>query len=208
MDLKNINFTDFVRYFLTGLNFILFVLILPTIYLAPDLVLALVSDASIITVLLLSLAIGYLMDMLKLYQFAPNFNTNKVKFRRQIAEILEVSIEEAGSYFSITSKLWDQYSTYSFERRRAEWMLILHTAAALFISMVEWILIFLLSFFQNGFTDKLYIPITVIVVTLLLVVRLYRVGFKEIAKDDREFLLIMQTNKKKIKNAWEFKEID
>ena len=35
MDLKNINFTDFIRYSLTGLNFILFVVLLPVIYIYP-----------------------------------------------------------------------------------------------------------------------------------------------------------------------------
>jgi hypothetical protein len=52
----------------------------------------------------------------------------------------------------------------------------------------------------------LYLPILVAVVTFLLTVRLYRVGEREIKKDDRELLLIMNANKKKIKDAWKLAE--
>jgi hypothetical protein len=206
MDFKNLNFTDFVRYSLTGLNFILFVILLPAIYFAPDLIKELVSETSVLVILLFSIAIGYLMDMLKIYQFAPNFNKNKAGFRKQISEILTIPIEDAGSYFSITSKMWDENSTYNFERRRAEWILILHTAAALFISLFVWVFLVINSYLENGFSNSLYLPALVALVTFLLTVRLYRVGMREIQKDDREFLLIMSANKKKIKEAWKLTE--
>ncbi len=206
MDFKNLNFTDFVRYSLTGLNFILFVILLPAIYFAPDLIKGLVSETSVLTILLFSIAIGYLMDMLKIYQFAPNFNKNKADFRRQISEVLEIPLEQAGSYFSITSRLWDANSTYNFERRRAEWMLILNTAAALFISLFVWMFLAIDSYFKNGFSNNLYLPIVIAMAAFLLTARLYRVGAREIRKDDRELLLIMSANKKKIKDAWKLTE--
>ena len=206
MDLKNINFTDFIRYSLTGLNFILFVVILPTIYFAPNLLRDLVSETSVLTILLFSIAIGYLMDMLKIYQFMPNFKKTKAKFRNQISDLLEIPLEHAGSYFSITSKMWDENSTYNLERRRAEWVLILHTAAALLISSLVWIFLVLNDYLQNGFSKSLYAPVLIIIGTFLLTIRLYRVGSREIAKNDREFLLIMSANRKKIKDAWKLTE--
>jgi uncharacterized protein YacL len=206
MDFKNLNFTDFVRYSLTGLNFILFVLILPAIYFGPALIKDLVSETSVLTILLFSIAIGFLMDMLKVYQFAPRFNQNKVAFRRQIAAILEIPIEQAGSYFSITSKMWDENSNYSFERRRAEWMLALNTAASLFISLFVWVALVIAAYIKNGFGNSLYLPLLITIATFLLTIRLYRVGMREINKDDREFLLIMSVNKKKIKEAWKLTE--
>jgi len=206
MDFKSINFTDFVRYSLTGLNFILFVLLLPAIYFAPNLIKDLVSETSVLTILLFSIAIGYLMNMLKVYQFTPNFNKNKAKFRKQISDLLEIPVEHAGSYFSITSKMWDENSNYNLERRRAEWVLILQTAAALFISMFVWIFLVFNDYIQSGFSKSLYAPGLIIIATFLLTIRLYRVALREIVKHDREFLLIMSANKKKIKDAWKLTE--
>src|SRR5512138_1645359 len=206
MDLKNLNFTDFVRYSLTGLNFILFVILLPAIYFAPGVIKDLVSETSILTILLFSIAVGYLMDMLKIYQFAPNFNKNKNAFHKQISETLDVPIEQADSYLSITSSMWDESSTYHFERRRAEWVLILHTGAAMLISFFVWIFLVVNSYLENGFSRSFYLPVLVAVVSFLLAVRLYRVGTREIQKDDRKILLIMGANRKKIKEAWKLAE--
>jgi hypothetical protein len=206
MDFKNIDITDFVRYILTGLNFIIFVILLPTFYFLPNLIKELMQGTSALTVLLLSIAIGYLLDMLKVYQFAPNFNRNKLKFRKQISDLLEIPIEYAGSYFSITSKIWDETSTYNFERRRAEWVLTLHTAAAFFISSFVWIFLIVNHYILNGFSKSLYAPMLIVIAIILLTIRLYRVALREIEKDDRDFLLIMNTNKKKIKDAWKFTE--
>jgi hypothetical protein len=206
MELKNINFTDFIRYSLTGLNFILFVVLLPVIYIFPGQIQNLISETSVLTILLFSMAVGYLMDMLKVYQFSPNFKRNKVNFRKRISEILEVPVEHAGSYFSITSKMWDETSSYNYERRRAEWILVLNTAFTFFVSMIVWIFITMNGLVKNGFSNSLYLPIVIAVIMVILAIRLNRVGTREIEKDDREFILIMSTNKKKIKDAWKFSE--
>ena len=206
MDFKNLDFTDFIRYGLAGLNFILFVILLPVIYFSASQTGNLLSQTSVLMMLLFSIAIGYLMDMLKVYQFAPNFNRNKSKFRKQISEILGIPVEHAGSYFSITSKMWDENSNYNFERRRAEWVLILHTAATLFISFFVWVILTVNNYLNKGFSSSLYLPTLIAVGIFLLTLRLYSVGAKEITKDDREFLLIMNANKKKIKDAWKFTE--
>lgn len=206
MDFKNINFTDFVRYSLTGLNFILFVILLPAIYFESNLIKDIVSDTSVLTILLFSIAIGYLMDMLKVYQFTPNFRKNTAKFHKKIAGLLEVPVEQAGSYFSITSKLWDENTSYSLERHRAEWVLILHTAVILFVSIFVWVFLVINNYITNGFSISLYIPPLIIVATFLLSIRLYRVGLREIEKDDQEFFLIINANKKKIKDAWKLTE--
>ncbi len=206
MDFKNLNFTDFVRYSLTGLNFILFVVLLPAIYVAPGLIKDLISEASVLTILLFSIAVGYLLDMLQIYQLAPNFRRNKNKFWEQVSETLEVPLEEAGSYFSITSVMWDENSNYNFGRRRAEWMLIFHTAASLLVSLVVWASLILFSYLKSGFSNSLYVPVFVALVTFLLTIRLYRVGMKDVKKHNQEFLLVMRANKKKIKEAWKLTE--
>ncbi|MGB8983361.1 MAG: hypothetical protein WCC12_15920 [Anaerolineales bacterium] len=202
MDFKNLNFTDFVRYSLTGLNFILFVILLPAIYFAPNLIQAIISETSVLTILLFSIAIGFLMDMLKVYQFAPKYTLNKRAFRKKIAEMLEIPVEQASSYFSITTKIWDENSPYNFERRRAEWVLVMHTAAALFLSSFVWLSLAVSEYLRRGLSERFYLPALIVVVALLLTVRLYRVGTRTIARDDQEFLLIMSANKKRIKEAW------
>jgi hypothetical protein len=82
----------------------------------------------------------------------------------------------------------------------------MHTAAALFISQFVWLFLAINNYLKSGFSDRLYLPALIIAATFLLTTRLYRVGARAIAKDDQEFLLIMNTNKKKIREAWKLTE--
>jgi len=84
--------------------------------------------------------------------------------------------------------------------------LIFHTAVALFISLFVWVFLIIDSYLKGGFSNSLYLPAFVVLITLLLTVRLYRVGIKEVRRHNQEFLLVMRANKKKIKEAWKLAE--
>jgi hypothetical protein len=202
MDIKYINFSTFVRYVLSGFNFILFVIVLPIIYFSPDLIRQLFSEASIIGVLFLSISIGYLLDILKIYRFTPNYNKTKIAFWNDIAKVLGVPIEEAPSYFAIATNLWDAYSTYNLERRASEWIHIFTSANILILSSSIWLGITIKEYLGSGLSNNLIIPIGAVLAFLLFGLRLLKVGRDEIDKDDKEFLLILKANKKKILTAW------
>ena len=203
MDLKNINLSDFVRYILSGFNFIVFIIVLPSIYFSPSLLIDLLSGNSVLALFLGSISVGYLMDILKVYQLAPRFQKNKTKFRTAIAQILDVSVEDAARYVSITSKLWSEHSSYNLDQRRAEWVLTLHTAVTFSISVFIWGFAAVYEYINSeNFSSSLILPIAIAFISLILSIRLFRIGRREIQKSDQEFFLILNSNKKKILNAW------
>ena len=188
MDL-NVSLSEFVRYILTGFNFLLFIVVLPLSYLQPNILRDLFSEASFLTIALLSMSVGYLLDTLKAYQFSPKFKPNKIHFRKAIADVLDVPQEQASSYFSIVSKVWGKHSPYDLERRRSEWVLMLHTAITLLISVVVWIIIALYRYVQFGIGMWLSLPILAIVLSLFCSIRLFKIADREREKSDRDFII-------------------
>jgi len=206
MDLKNLNLSDFVRYILTGFNFVLFVIVLPLIYFLPDQVVNVVSTSSFLTIALLSIAIGYLMDILKLYKLSPKHAQKKDRFMIRIAELLEIPLEQASSFFSLTSSLSKKYGAYELERRRSEWVLITHTAVTLIVSTVVWIYGGISQFKENGIWLQLGLPIFAVIMSILLSVRLYKIAARERQKDDQDFFIVLQENKQQILDGWKFRK--
>jgi hypothetical protein len=205
MDLKNLNLTEFIRYILTGFNFIFFVMVLPSFYVQPALIKDLVSETSFLTILLLSIAIGYLLDILKIYQFTPRFEANKKRFMDAIATTLDIPREQAASYFSLTSNLWHKYGVYDLERRRSEWVLAMQTAITLIISTLVWAGLSLFYWFQSQNMVSAAIPICGALLSLLLAIRLLRIANREREKSDQNFILILNKNKATILESWKLK---
>jgi hypothetical protein len=127
MEFKNLEISEFIRYILTGFNFVLFIIILPTAYKNPGLTKELLSSSSFFVVILLSVAIGYLLDILKAYQMTPKFASKRAQFMDAIAQTLNVPNQYASNYFSLASKLMKKFGMFSVDRDRAEWVLMLNT---------------------------------------------------------------------------------
>lgn len=202
MDFDKLSLSEFVRYILTGFNFLLFVIALPFLYLQPSMMKDLLSETSLLTVSLLSVSIGYLMDILKVYQFTPKFNAKKTQFRKEIAEILDIPQEQVSSYFSLVSKLWGKYSPYSLERRRSEWVLTLHTAVTLIVSIAVWCIVMVYEYLRAGITLRLSIPILAVIFSILCLARLFKIANREREKSNQDFVIIIKRNKAKILESW------
>ena len=198
----DISLSEFVRYILTGFNSLLFIIILPISYLQPDILLYLLSEASFLTIALLSLCVGYLLDILKIYQFSPHFKVKRAQFRDEIANILGIPKEQVSSYFSMVSKVWGKYSPYDLERRRSEWVLMLHTAIILDVSVIVWGTILMYQYFRSISGVWLIVPVVAIVLSLLASIRLFKIADREREKSNEDFLLILENNKEKILDSW------
>lgn len=205
MDFKNLNIADFSRYILSGINFILFAIILPLIYLQPDTLKDLLAGNSFLSLSVLGIVIGYLLDILKVYQLTPRFKSNRQKFMKKVSEILDVPKEEVSSYFSLTTKLSSRFGNYDLERRRSEWVLALHTAATLILAIIIWCSIIAYEVWFKVFSTRSVIPIVAGLISLLLSVRLFNIAEREREKLNQDFLIFLQKNKKEIINSWKLK---
>jgi len=205
MDFKNLNIADFARYILSGINFILFAIILPLIYLQPDTLKDLLAGNSFLSLSVLGIVIGYLLDILKVYQLTPRFKSNRQKFMRTVSEILDVPKEEVSSYFSLTTKLSSRFGNYDLERRRSELVLALHTAVTLILAIVIWCSIIAYEVWFKVFSTRSVIPIAAGIISLLLSIRLFNIANREREKLNQDFLIFLQKNKREIINGWKLK---
>jgi len=202
MDLKNLNLSDFIRYILAGFNFIFFVIALPWAYLQPDIIKELLTETSFFTIAVLSVAIGYLLDVLRIYQLTPKFISHRTSFLKSIAEILDVPEEYATNYFSFTIKYWKKHSSYDLERRQAEWILSLETAVIFVISVLIWSAISIVVYLEQGIGQIIIIPICAAIVFLLLTIRLLGIAERTRRKANQDIELILKMNKTKIRAGW------
>jgi hypothetical protein len=202
MDFKNINLTEFVRYILTGLNFLLFVLFLPYIFVYSSFPTGLSVEESFLTISLLSVTIGYLLDILKLYHFTPKFRKNRDAFRKVVCEIFTVPSDEAASYHSMTTKFWEKNTNYDLRRRRSEWLLGLQASVTFVLSSIVWAGIFSFTVVMNGWTTNLLIPMFAFILSLTLAFRLWSVSEYERKRMEKDTEIIMKENKEEIAKCW------
>jgi hypothetical protein len=206
MDLKNINLSEFIRYILTGFNFIFFVVAIPLAYLYPNTAKELLTETSVLAVFVLSLAIGYFLDIQKVYQLIPSFKTRNMEFRTEVAKVLDVPIEQAPSYVSLVYHLWGKFDLYNIERRRSEWALSLYTVVILFWATIVWAMVLMYKYLTTGLSPNLMIPIMGVVLSLIFSMRLSNISQGARKRLDQDFMLILHANKSMILNSWKFKK--
>jgi hypothetical protein len=202
MDFKNLDLSDFARYILTGINFILFVIIFPVIYLQPDRVNDLLAGNSFLSLSVLGIVFGYLLDILKIYHLTPRFKSNRQQFFKKISGILDIPKEEVSSYFSLTTRLSTRFGNYDLERRRSDWILTLHTAVTLILAIIIWGSIIVFEVWYEVISIRSVIPIIAGIISLLLSIRLFNIAERERVKLNQDFLIFLQKNKKEIVNSW------
>jgi tellurite resistance protein TehA-like permease len=206
MDLKNINLSEFIRYILTGFNFIFFVVTLPLIYLYPSTIKELLTETSVLTISILSIAIGYFLDIQKVYQLIPNFKKKNREFRNEVAKALEVPVEQAASYVSLVYHLLGKFDLYNIERRRSEWALSLYTVVILLWAAIIWIIILLYKYLTIGILPTLLIPLIGAILSLVSSARLLNISQGARERLDQDFMLILHKNKSIILKSWNLKD--
>ena len=202
MDLKNINLSEFIRYILTGFNFILFILVLPLMYLVPEATRTVFTDPSFLSIALLSIAFGYMLDILKVYEFAPKFKQKNIEFRKAVAEVLGIPDSQAASYVSLVYKLWGKYSFYDLERRRSEWALSLYTGVILSLATFIWAAISIYKFLVIGLDARLTIPILAALLSFACATRLFKLVNGTRERLNQDFMIIASKNKPLILQSW------
>jgi hypothetical protein len=206
MDVKNISISDFVRYILIGFNFLLLVVIFPLMYLQSNLLSLFLSNTSFGIVTLLCISLGYIIDILKLYQYSPGYKSRLKDFAAQISNELGIPDEEVGSYLSLVSKIWNKQSPYDLERRKSEWVFAFDTAVILIMSIFVWVIVATYHFIFSKEFISILTPALAILLSIILTIRLYKAGNHEVRRSNKDIFLILKANKAKIQSSWHIKE--
>lgn len=197
-----LDLTDFIRYVLTGTNFLLFDVLLPLGFVAPSLLVGIVSAVDFLGLAAAATALGFLLDMVKFYQLFPGYRARKDSFMDELASALEVPPEHASTYFSFITKLSRRAGSHNLARRHAEWVLTVHTALAFSVASIIWAGILLRQLLLGRPQSSAWIPVVAFTVSAALAVRLFLVGRREREKSRQEYILFAHRNRVQIEDAW------
>lgn len=203
MDIKGFDISDFIRHVLTGFNFFLFVLILPLLYVQPSLLSGLISETSFFLIFFLSIAIGYLFNILKIYKLVPHYKKTGDTFWNDIVNTLGISKKEAIAYFYLASNLSKKYGPYDLIQSRSQRVLMQNTSAILIISLPGWVYIIIQEVSKIGISWRLTIPSFIILASIIGVISLIKNAYVILQEGNQEMLLLLKYNKKYIlQNGW------
>jgi len=159
----------------------------------------------VVVIALLSIAVGFLLDTLKLYQLTPGYTARKAKFLKAFADALNIPIEEASSYFSLATQVSRERGITELELRQSQWILADHTAKVFSISVPFWACIFIWHVLGRASLGQIVPAILVLLVSAGCAVRLIQVASQEREKSDRNYIMFAKENREAIIRGWKLK---
>jgi hypothetical protein len=205
MDAGKLDLTEFVRYVLSGANFILFLILLPLGYYDLQKLEKLISIAQFFGLAALAVSIGFLLDMFKLYQLIPGYSSRRDSFMSEIATHMSIDEARASTYYSFVTKVSKSMGQFSLARRHSEWVLMVHTALIIAASAIVFSVIGLMITPPPTNTTEVYrtaLAIAIPTALALLAWRLFKNASRERAKSRTEYLVYIEKNVEAIETAW------
>jgi hypothetical protein len=135
MDLESLT-KQFTRFFVPGLAFLIFAVMLPTTALGKDLFFGKEPAIGATQAILLSIVAGYVLDSIRGYRFTLSFRAYNAE-RTALAEALARAVGEGSpNPDDLLAALWkrDEASYNRIFVERAEWVMILETSFAMLLS--------------------------------------------------------------------------
>lgn len=129
---------QFTRFFVPGLAFLVFAVLVPTTVLGKDLFFGKDPAIGLSQAILLSVIAGYVMDSIKGYRWTLSFkqyNRERADLARALATATKASSANPDDLIAV---LWkrDESSYNRIFIERAEWVMILETAFAMLLSAI------------------------------------------------------------------------
>jgi hypothetical protein len=193
-----------IRYFLSGLIGLVFLIIVPMYVenygiIKNDII-------GVFGVITLSFAIGYLIDCLKLYSLTRGYKRRKKDFLKKLSDILKVRIEEASVYYSAINQISNKSCELNIGKKHAEWILLENIARIFLLSIPYWIYKVISTLSNHQLVDN---PIYLIMLFLisLITLRLFKNASQEREKMDRIFLKFAENNRSTIHSLLKIKDI-
>lgn len=135
MDLESLT-KQFTRFFVPGLAFLIFAVMLPTTALGKDLFFGKEPAIGATQAILLSIVAGYVLDSIRGYRFTLSFRAYDSE-RSSLADALAKAVGEGSTNpDDLLAALWkrDEASYNRIFVERAEWVMILETSFAMLLS--------------------------------------------------------------------------
>jgi hypothetical protein len=205
MDTGKFDLSEFIRYVLTGTNMLLFDILLPLGFVAPQLLEKVISVTETFGLAAAATVLGFLLDMLKVYQLAPGYRRRRNTFMSELAMELEIPPEHASTYYTVLTRLSKHTGFYSLTRRHSEWVLIVNTALVFALSAGIWAWILANELVKRAAWGGPVIATLSMATSVALSIRLFRVGTREREKSRQEYLLFATKNKDRLDEAWRMK---
>ena len=136
--LKNLPLAFLIRHGLTGFVGILLFAIYPIAVFDYDLFTHLTAGVALL-MFFSSIAIGYLLNVMKVYQLMRHYKVNKALFFDTIAETLNVQRKEALYYFSKAADLERKLGGGDVNMAHVRWVMSFHSAFLFFLAAVIWL---------------------------------------------------------------------
>jgi ABC-type multidrug transport system fused ATPase/permease subunit len=137
MDLENLT-KQFTRFFVPGLAFLIFAVMLPTTALGKDLFFGKEPAIGATQAILLSIVAGYVLDSIRGYRFTLSFRQYDIERKILVRTLANVVGEGSSNPDDLLAVLWkrDEANYNRIFVERAEWVMILETSFAMLISSI------------------------------------------------------------------------
>ena len=130
--LEALSLSTYVRFGLTGLVTLMLFAVVPTLIYVPQAFAAFNNVGGVVGITILSLALGFIVDGLKLYQFKVGYKARRTAFMGDIAVALDVERRLAPVYFVKLAQLERQRGLGYADLLHAKWVM-LQVCSRLFI---------------------------------------------------------------------------
>ncbi len=191
MDLKTFNFSELIRYFMTGFLFI--AIVVSPLVINKDIATFIeLKNTSAVIIMTTAFVFGFLIDQLKIYQIIKKYKNIKKNFRKDIQEILEIDDDLINTKFSFITSYAKNTETHDLEKKRAEWILAINVTVMCLFTILLWIVLYSLNYLP---TLNYYLFVAYFIIAL----KLHSTALKELNKSNKEFLLFCKNNKEKLK---------
>ena len=113
-----------VRYGLTGMVAVILFIVLPYVFLEPDIAIKFATPGGISVLVVGGIIVGFLLDALKVYQLSPGYKKTKQQFFNDIASVVNVQSDEAMAFSSRAVQLEKQNEGGNIFFQHSRWVMI------------------------------------------------------------------------------------
>lgn len=200
MNLDNLPLPYIIRYGLAGLVGILAFLLPPLAVFRPSAIQTIETVGGVTGLIVLSFALGFILDALKLYQLVPGYQQSKKDMFKEISVALGVSDDQAGFYFAKALRLERDRCGGPLFLSHARWVLMATSCVIFFSSALAWLALSI-SLKLSSLESESMVFALLSIFFIMLSMRLYSTSKGEQRSQTRAYLQFFRENKEEIMHS-------
>jgi hypothetical protein len=147
--------------------------------------------------IVLSFALGFILDALKLYQLLPGYQKSKRDMYREISDALAIPSDQAGFYFAKALRLERDKCGGPLFLSHARWVLMTTSCVVFFASALAW-LVLSISLRLSSHGSEAFILLLLAISFVILSLRLYSTSQGEQRSQSSAYILFCRENTEEI----------